>query len=168
MLRAGDAQQVAQDLQQRRVADLDDSAPQVLNDVVRGTLDWDVTANALLRLRAEYGDFELDGQPFGLRTAGPLTPLLQKFGVESGSLTETASGQSPGSVLDFGSNDIMEGDSQEFVVTLEQRFDNGSSLEVIAADSALDFQRRLDDLHDLRRRPGVAVPEIHMSNSAPA
>jgi outer membrane receptor protein involved in Fe transport len=121
-----------------------DSAPQSENNVVRGILDWDITPSTLLRIRAEYGDFELDGQPFGLRSAGPLAPLLQPFGVASGSLTETASGQTPGSLLDFGSNGIMEGDSREFAATFEQQFANGGSLEVVAAFSALDFQRRLD------------------------
>ncbi len=121
------------------------STPNSENNVVRGTLDWDVSSSALLRLRAEYGDFELDGQPFALRTAGPLEPLLnQQFGVRGGSLTETAIGQTPGSPLEIGSSGIMDGDTQEFSATYQQKFDNGSSIEVIGALSELDFKRRLD------------------------
>jgi outer membrane receptor protein involved in Fe transport len=122
-----------------------DDAPKSENNVVRGTLDWDLTSDALLRVRGEYGDFELDGQPFGLRTAGPLTQLLSNtFGVRSGSLTETAIGQMPGTPLFIGSSGLMEGDSQEVAVTFQQKFDSGASLEVIGAYSALDFARRLD------------------------
>jgi outer membrane receptor protein involved in Fe transport len=122
-----------------------DSAPKSENYVVRGTLDWDVTASTLLRVKGEYGDFELDGQPFALRSAGPLTPLLRDaFGVRSGSLTETAIGQDRNSPLFIGSSGLMEGRSKEFTTTLEQEFDSGSSLEVVAAFQTLDFQRRLD------------------------
>jgi outer membrane receptor protein involved in Fe transport len=122
-----------------------ESTPKSDNYVVRGTLDWDVTANTLLRVRGEYGDFELDGQPFALRSAGPLTPLLRDmFGVRSGSLKETAIGQDRNSPLFIGSSGIMEGRSKEFVTTLEQKFDSGASLEVVAAFQTLDFQRRLD------------------------
>jgi outer membrane receptor protein involved in Fe transport len=121
-----------------------DSAPISRTNSVRGILDWDVTSTTLLRLRAEYQDYDFDGQPFALRTAGPLAPLLQPFGVQDGSLTETAIGQAPGGVLDIGSNATLEGDSQEVAVTLEQSFESGASLEIIAAFSALDFQRRTD------------------------
>ena len=121
------------------------STPNVENQVVRGTLDWDVSDSTLLRFRGEYGDFELDGQPFALRSAGPLTQILQQqFGVTSGSLTETAIGQMPGGPLDIGSSGTMEGDAQEASVFLNQKFANGSALEVTAAFSALDFKRRLD------------------------
>jgi len=122
-----------------------DGTPKSENYVVRGVLDWDVTASTLLRVKGEYGDFELDGQPFALRSAGPLTGLLrQQFGVESGSLTETAIGQTPGSPLEIGSSGTMAGRAKEVAATLEQKFDNGGSLEVIAAFQTLDFQRRLD------------------------
>jgi iron complex outermembrane receptor protein len=121
------------------------STPESENNIVRGIIDWDATPNTLLRLKAEYGDFELNGQPFALRSAGPLAPLLQQnFGVKSGSLTETAIGQDPTSPLNIGSSGTMDGDSQEVAATLQQKFDNGSSLEVVAAFQSLDFKRRLD------------------------
>jgi len=107
-------------------------------------LESDITESTLLRVRGEYGDFDVDGQPFALATVGPLGPLLQSFGVAGGSVTETAIGQSSPGTLNFGSNGIMEGDTQEVAVTLEQEFASGGSLEVIAAYSALDFKRRLD------------------------
>ena len=118
--------------------------PLIENQVVRGTLETDLSDRTVLRVRAEYGDFDVDGQPFALASVGPLGPLLQQnFGVNGGSTEETAIGQLSAGA-NFGSNGLMDGDSQEVAVTLEQKFGSGSSLEVIAAYSALDFQRRLD------------------------
>jgi outer membrane receptor protein involved in Fe transport len=114
------------------------------NMLGRVTLQQDITDRAVLTIRGEYGDFEVDGQPFALKSVGPLAPALQTFGVPGGSVTETAIGQLTPGVLDFGSNGIMEGDNQEVAVTFEQKFASGGSLEIIAAYSALDFQRRLD------------------------
>jgi iron complex outermembrane recepter protein len=121
-----------------------ESTPLAQTNSVRAIVDWDVTPSTLLRVRAEYQDYDFDGQPFALRTAGPLAPLLQPFGVREGSLTQTAIGQAPGGPLDIGSSGTLEGDSQEFAVTLEQTFDSGASLEIVGAFTALDFQRRLD------------------------
>jgi outer membrane receptor protein involved in Fe transport len=121
-----------------------DDTPAQKNMLGRVTLQQDITDRAVLTIRGEYGDFEVDGQPFALRSAGPLGPTLQMFGVQGGSVTQTAIGQSTPGVLDFGSNGIMDGDTQEVAVTFEQKFSSGGSLEVIAAYSALDFQRRLD------------------------
>jgi len=121
-----------------------ESTPTSRNNSVRGILDLDVTPKTLLRLRTEYQDFDFDGQPLALRSAGLLAPLLQSFGVKSGSLTRTAIGQAPGGPLDTGSNGTMEGDSQEVALTLEQGFESGASLEIVGAFSALDFKRRID------------------------
>jgi outer membrane receptor protein involved in Fe transport len=123
---------------------LNESTPRAENNLVRGILDWDVTPSTLLRLRAEYNDFEVAGKAFVLRTPGPLAPLLQSFGIQLGSFTQSAIGQTPGSPLDFGSNGFMDGDGEEFAATVQQKFSDGSSLEVVAAFSGLDFQRRLD------------------------
>jgi iron complex outermembrane recepter protein len=114
------------------------------NKLGRLTLQQDITDRAVLTIRAEYGDFEVDGQPFALKSVGPLAPALQVFGVRGGIVTETAIGQRTPGVLDFGSNGIMDIDNQEVAATFEQKFDSGGALEVIAAYSALDFQRRLD------------------------
>jgi outer membrane receptor protein involved in Fe transport len=121
-----------------------ESTPVARTNAVRGILDWDVTSATLLRVRGEYQDFDFDGQPFALRTAGPLAPVIQQFGVREGSLTQTAIGQAPGGLLDTGSNGTLEGESKEIAVTVEQTFDSGASLEVIGAFSTLDFDRRLD------------------------
>jgi outer membrane receptor protein involved in Fe transport len=122
-----------------------DKAEPVAEDYsVRGTLEWDLTSMTLVRLRAEYQDFEVNGQPFGLRTAGPLAPLLQSFGVTGGSFTETAIGQTTGGGFDVGSSGIMDGKAREFALTFKQDFESGASLEVIGAFSALDFKRQID------------------------
>jgi len=118
--------------------------PLAKNVLARVTLQSDITDRAVLTIRGEYGDFEVDGQPFALRSVGPLAPLLQTFGVNGGSTEETAIGQSTPGVLDFGSNGIMDGDNRELAVTFEQKFGSGGALEVIAAYSELDFTRRLD------------------------
>ena len=120
------------------------SAPTARNNSVRGILELDATDSMLLRLRAEYQDFDLDGQPFALRTVGPLAPVLSPFGITGGSSTQTAIGQMRSGPLDFGSNGKMEGDAQEFALTLKQELASGTSLEVIGALSTLDFKRRLD------------------------
>ncbi|NJO12571.1 MAG: TonB-dependent receptor plug domain-containing protein, partial [Gammaproteobacteria bacterium] len=111
---------------------------------VRAILDWDATPTMLVRLRAEYQDFDVDGQPFALRSAGALAPVIQTFGVSGGSLTRTAIGQTPGSPLEIGSSGTMTGDAHEAALTLEQTFASGAKLEILGAFSALDFKRRLD------------------------
>jgi iron complex outermembrane recepter protein len=121
-----------------------DSSPQTQNNSVRAILDWDLSPMTLVRLRAEYQDFESDGEAFGLRTAGPLQSQLDAFGVAGGSLTRTAIGQVRGGPLDIGSSGIMEGDAQEAALTFKQEFASDASLEIIAAFSSLDFKRRID------------------------
>jgi outer membrane receptor protein involved in Fe transport len=120
-----------------------DAEPTAEDYSVRGTLEWDLSSMTLVRLRAEYQDFQVNGQPFGLRTAGPLAPLLQSFGVSGGSLTETAIGQTSGA-LDLGSSGTMDGESREFALTFKQDFESGASLEFIGAASSLDFKRQID------------------------
>ena len=121
-----------------------DATPTEQDYSVRGTLEWDVTPMTLLRLRTEYQDFDRDGESFGLRTAGPLAPVLQQFGVNGGSLTETAIGQRRGGPLDIGSSGTMDGNAKEFALTLKQEYQSGASLEVVGALSTLDFKRRID------------------------
>ena len=121
-----------------------DSTPTSDDISVRGTLEWDLTAMTLLRVRAEYQDFDVDGEPFGLRTAGPLASILQPFGVKSGSLTETAIGQPRGGLFDIGSSGTMDGDARELALTLKQDFASGGSLEIVGAFSGLDFKRQVD------------------------
>jgi iron complex outermembrane receptor protein len=121
-----------------------DSEPTSEDISVRGTLEWDLSSMTLLRVRAEYQDFDVEGQSFGLRTAGPLTPLLQAYGVKGGSLTQTAIGQTPGALFDIGSSGTMDGDAQELALTLKQDFAAGGSLEIVGAFSGLDFKRQVD------------------------
>jgi outer membrane receptor protein involved in Fe transport len=120
------------------------TAPLQKDNVARGTLEFDLSESTLLRLRSDYADFELQGQPFSLTTPGPLAPLVQPFGLANGSLRRTAIGQAPGSPLFIGNVGEIDGDSNEYAATLEQQIKGGGELEVIAAFSSLDFSRTLD------------------------
>jgi iron complex outermembrane recepter protein len=123
---------------------LGNSAPLQKDNLARGTLEFDLTESTLLRLRADYADFETQGQPFSLTNPGPLAPLLQPFGLAAGSLRRTAIAQNPAGPLAIGNVGEIEGDSQEVAVTLEQQFKSGGELEVIGAYTSLDFDRSLD------------------------
>lgn len=119
------------------------TAPRSEDNLMRGIVDWDVAPKTLLRVRAEYSDFDLDGQPYSLRTLGPLAALYAPFGITTGNLSETVIGQTPGGPLHIGSAGTMNGDSMEVATTLAHQFDSGE-LEIIGAVSTLDFFRTLD------------------------
>ena len=115
----------------------DTTAPVLDEYAVRGTLEFDISANTLLTTRLEYADFDLGQQPFAIIEAGPLAP----FGSVA-SFSETRIG-SINPVLDIGSSGSMEGEIFEAAATIEHELDAGT-LTVIAAHSEYETTRLLD------------------------
>lgn len=114
------------------------STPALEEFAGRLTLEWDAGENTMVTARLEAGDFDLNGQPFGIREAGPLA----LFGVEENNFRRTNIG-SRNAVLDIGSSGNHEGDSLEASVTVKHTFAKGE-LTTIAAYSNYDFERQLD------------------------
>ncbi|MEL6286433.1 MAG: TonB-dependent receptor [Pseudomonadota bacterium] len=113
------------------------SGPDLDEIAARGILDIDLTPRTLLRTRIEYGEFDLDEQPFTNRQAGPLA----SFGVVPSFDTSLIGSTNP--VLDIGSAGRMDGDTFEGAITLEHEMDVGT-VTAIAAYSSYDFTRFLD------------------------
>lgn len=116
---------------------LEDS-PQLEELGLRATLEWDATDATLVTARIEHGDFDLDGQPFGIIVAGPLA----LFDVEERQFDQAFIG-SVNAGLDIGSSGNHNGDSTEASLSVVHDFSAGS-LTIIAAYSAYDFARQLD------------------------
>jgi iron complex outermembrane recepter protein len=104
----------------------------------RGTIEADLSDATQLVLRAEYGDFDQFGQPFGNLVPGPLALIGER-----GNNFRAINIGSRNPVLDIGSNGNIEGDSFEASATLTHDFDAGT-LTAIAAYSNYDFVRQLD------------------------
>ncbi len=118
----------------------DQSAPRTDESAGRLTLEWDATDNTMVSLKTEFGDFEVIGQPWESVSAGAFDGIM---GFEDDLDYVTVIGAND-PVLDFGASGLLDGDSQETVLTVETALDNGSDLTVIAGYSAYDFQRFLD------------------------
>lgn len=113
------------------------TGPELSETAARGTLEVDLSPRTVLTARVEYGDFDLDEQPFTMIEAGPLAPFGAPQSLEIariGSINE---------VLDFGSGGQMEGNTFEAALTLEHEL-GGGDLTAIAAYSEYDFERFLD------------------------
>jgi len=119
------------------------TAPTSEDNAMRGTVDWDVGAKTLLRVRTDYTKFDHNAEPYTLRTLGPLAPFLAPYGITRDTVTENAIGQTRGGPLEVGSQAALNGDSLEVASTLLHQFDAGE-LEVIGAVSKLNFFRKQD------------------------
>ncbi|MFY8274392.1 TonB-dependent receptor [Pseudoalteromonas sp. SSDWG2] len=110
-----------------------------LSDELMGrfTLEWDAGDNTLVTVMLESSEFEFDAFPHGTRQAGPIAA----FGAIE-SYTEANIGNTH-PVLNFGSSQRMDGDSDEFSITSETQFDQGT-LTVTGGYSAYQFERSLD------------------------
>jgi outer membrane receptor protein involved in Fe transport len=117
----------------------DHDVSQTDENAIRLSLEWDLGEATTVSFKTEYADFEVIGQPWETIKAGPLAA----FGVEENIDYRTNMGARD-SVLDFGSNGDIEGETQETVLTVQHDLSNGSQLTAIAGYSAYDFQRFLD------------------------
>lgn len=103
----------------------------------RLTLEWDISDETMLTFRHEDGSFDNEAAGYTIAQAGNLAA----FGSIS-SNTDAVIGNS-GPVMDFGSDNVMKGDTQESSITLESEFEKGS-LTAIASHSEYQFDRYLD------------------------
>lgn len=103
----------------------------------RLTLEWDINDSTLLTLRHEDGSFDNGATGYTIAQAGGLSA----FGANA-SFSDASIGNS-GPVMDFGSDNVMKGDTQETSITLETELEKGS-LTAIASHSEYQFDRFLD------------------------
>ncbi|MBU3071410.1 TonB-dependent receptor [Aestuariicella sp. G3-2] len=115
----------------------DKEGPLKDEQAARVTLEWDVSDFTLLTFRYEDYRFDDGAMGFTMKEAGPLE-ALGSFN----SRDESFIGNS-GPVMDFGSDSVMEGDSQEASITVETQFEAGT-LTGILAHSQYQYDRFLD------------------------
>ena len=115
-----------------------ESTPQLDENAVRGTLEWDYSPNTLVTAKLESGHFDLQGQNFSTIEAGPIAA----FGLQERTFQQANMG-SIDPVLDIGSSGNNEGDVLESALTVKTNFDSGE-LTTILAYSEYDFQRLCD------------------------
>jgi len=128
----------------------DEDNPDSDEQFARVALEWDATDVTLVSLRAEWGDFDINGQPWVIAEAGPIQGLLDDAGIPTGKDDNTFMGNNGfgpfagDDVIDFGSVQEFEGDSAEYALTVEHGLANGSTVTAIAGYSEYDFDRYLD------------------------
>jgi iron complex outermembrane recepter protein len=123
----------------------------------RISLEWDASDSTLVSFKYEYADFEVVGMPWDLRDGGPQDAFLRALGDSGEDNYKTAMSNSaavtqalglgatdPNGVMDFGTNNLFEGTSQEAALTVEHDLSNGSTITAILAHSEYEFQRFLD------------------------
>lgn len=103
----------------------------------RLTLEWDINESTMLTFRHEDGSFDNKAAGYTIAQAGGLAA----FGAIT-SDSDALIGNS-GPVMDFGSDNLMKGDTQETSITLESEFEQGS-LTAIVSHSQYQFDRFLD------------------------
>lgn len=113
------------------------SGPDLEEFAARASLEIDLTPRTLLTTRIDYGQFDIEEQPFSIREPGPLATS----GVEASFDRSLIGTINP--ILDIGSAGKMDGDTFEAAATLEHRF-NAGTLTAIAAYSEYNFERFLD------------------------
>lgn len=133
----------------------DTDEPQKDELVGRATLEWDVRDDTLLTLVYERSVFDFPAMANAQLVAGPLAALGQVEGYR-----QTNVG---GEILGVGVVQKMRGDSSEFSLTSESRFETGT-LTLVSAYSTYEFSRyydvdfspldglRLDDSEDFNQR----------------
>ncbi|MDJ0879989.1 MAG: TonB-dependent receptor [Halieaceae bacterium] len=116
----------------------------------RISLEWDATDATRVALRAEWGDFEINGQPWVIAEGGPIDGLLADAGIPTGKNDETFMGNNGfgpfagDDTIDLGSVGILDGDSAEYGLTIEHELASGALITAIAGYSEYDFERFLD------------------------
>ncbi|BFM14015.1 TonB-dependent receptor [Maricurvus nonylphenolicus] len=123
----------------------------------RISLEWDASENTLVSFKYEYADFEVVGMPWDLRDGGPQDAFLRALGDSGEDNYKTAMSNSaavtqalglgatdPNGVMDFGTNNLFEGTSQEAALTVEHDLSDGSTITAILAHSEYEFERFLD------------------------
>lgn len=115
----------------------DQNGPNNEERATRVTLEWDADENTLVTFRFEDGDFTNESTGYTIAQAGALTP----FGAFS-STTDALIGNA-GPVMDFGSDNLMDGDNQEASITVERDYEAGI-LTAILGYSEYQFERFLD------------------------
>ncbi len=131
--------------------------PEIKESAARLSLEWDVSDNTLVFFKYEYGDFDVVGHPWDLRDGGPLNVFLAALGDVEDDNFITAMGNDPSfsdfafgidsdpdGVMDFGSNQSLDGNSEEVLLSVEHLLSSGSTLTAIAGHSTYEFQRFLD------------------------
>lgn len=132
----------------------DQDIPQSDDSGGRVILEWDVTDSTQLVLKHEYSRWHVQGQPWTLTTTGFIP------GVKGGTKYKTNTGNNgtfvvnelgvdPSVVgntdpIEFGSNNVVDGDSDETMMRVDHQFENHSTITAIAAYSSYDFKRALD------------------------
>ncbi len=130
------------------------------NDEVAGriALEWDASDTTAVAFKYEYAEFEVTGMPWDLLDGGPQQPFAAILGDSKDDNYKNAMGNQPtnfgpgldfsatdpNGVLDFGTNNLLDGDSEETSITIESELKNGATLTAIAGYSAYQFKRYLD------------------------
>ncbi|WP_206483303.1 TonB-dependent receptor [Thalassotalea sp. G2M2-11] len=115
----------------------DSDSPQSEEMMGRVTLEWDAADNTLVTLIYEASDYDFNSFPHAMKEPGPLK-ALGSFS----SYTESFMGNSS-PVMNFGSAQAMNGDSDEITLISETDFASGD-FTITAGHSAYQFDRSLD------------------------
>jgi len=118
----------------------------------RGSLEWDINDDTAMFLKYEAGQFDTTGQPWVLVEPGPLSPVLMALGIGEGTGYRAAMGNNgfaplgfpADPVLDFGSNSLFDGDTQEATIQVEHNLEMGATVTAVLGYSSYDYERFAD------------------------